>query len=148
MMRLFRVQVTMLIFISLLGGVVIYEIFDNLSGLDAIGIAGMISGFAIGLFSGKNLGMFSILPSFIASISASAFFAILAFFSMSTQDPLILVLGQFAIGFWLLAGDVIGCQWGKHFLIREEDLTHLREAFGEHSGNMRFGQKQNHTEED
>ncbi|MEH6444957.1 MAG: hypothetical protein V7784_13760 [Oceanospirillaceae bacterium] len=138
----------MLIFISLLGGVVIYEVFDNLSGLDAIGIAGMVTGFAIGLFSGKNLGMFSIFPSFIASISASAFFAILVFFSMNPQDPLTLVLGQFAIGFWLLAGDVVGCQWGKHFLIREEDLAHLRAAFGERSRNMSFGQKEKHNEDE
>ncbi|MCJ8340948.1 MAG: hypothetical protein MJK10_21000 [Pseudomonadales bacterium] len=121
----------MLIFISLLGGVVIYELFGNLSGLDAIAIAGMIAGFSIGLFSGKNLGMFALFPSFLAATSVSFLLVILALFSMNIGDPVLIVLGQFAVGFSLLSGTVIGCQWGHHLFIREEDLDQLREAFGE-----------------
>ena len=66
MIKLFRVQLAMLVFISLLGGVVTYEVFGNLSGLDAIGLAGLVTGFLIGLCSGKNFGMFSIIPSFLS----------------------------------------------------------------------------------
>lgn len=131
----------MLVFISLLGGVVIYEIFGNVSGLDAIGIAGILSGFTIGLFSGKNLGMFSIFPSFLSALVASTIFAILAFFSMNYGDPLMTVFGQFAIGFSLMAGNVTGCQWGNHFLIREDDITQLRNVFGDRSTSDKFAQR-------
>ena len=121
----------MLVFISLLGGVVIYELFGNVSGLDAIGISGILSGFVIGLFSGKNLGMFSIFPSFLSATTVSFIFAVLGYFSMNTGDSVMTFLGMFAIGFSLMAGNVIGCQWGKHFLIREADIAQLRNVFGE-----------------
>ena len=121
----------MLTFISLLGGVVIYELFGNLSGLDAIAIAGMLAGFFIGLFSGKNLGMFALFPSFLTAISVSLLLMILALFSMNVGDPLLIVFAQFAVGFSLLCGAIIGCQWGNHLFIREEDLDQLREVFGE-----------------
>jgi hypothetical protein len=138
----------MLTFISLLGGVVIYELFGNLSGLDAIGIAGMLTGFFIGLFSGKNLGMFSIFPSFVAALCASLLFVVLAFFSMHTTDPVMIVLGQFAIGFCLLSGNIIGCQWGKHLLIRDQDLEQLRAVFGERRGSIKSSLKEGRREED
>lgn len=137
----------MLVFISLLGGVVIYELFGNVSGLDGIGIAGMVSGFAIGLFSGKNFGMFSIFPSFLSAVCASVLLAILAAFSMNYGDSLMRVFGQFAIGFWLMAGNVIGCQWGGHFLIREDDLSQLRHVFGERDSVSEKSSK-NSVEED
>ena len=121
----------MLTFISLLGGVVIYELFGNLSGLDAIAIAGMLAGFFIGLFSGKNLGMFALFPSFLTAVSVSFLLMILALFSMNVGDPLLIVFAQFAVGFSLLCGAIIGCQWGNHLFIREEDLDQLREVFGE-----------------
>jgi len=131
MIKLFRVQAMMLTFISLLGGVVIYELFGNLSGLDAIAIAGMLAGFCIGLFSGKNLGMFALFPSFLTAISVSFLLMILALFSMNMGDPLLIVFAQLAVGFSLLCGAIIGCQWGNHLFIREEDLDQLREVFGE-----------------
>jgi hypothetical protein len=130
MIKLFRVQLTMLVFISLLGGVVIYEVLGNLAGLDAIAIAGMIAGLLIGFLSGKNFGMFAIFPSFLAATCVSVVFAVIAFFSLNYGDPLMLVLGQFAMGFCLLSGTVVGCQWGGHFLIREGDLDQLRAVFG------------------
>lgn len=131
MMKLFRVQLAMLVFISLLGGVLIYELFDQFSGLDAIGMAGMLTGFFIGLCSGKNLGMFSLFPSMLSAVSASFIFIILAYLSMNSNDSIILVFGQCAIGFCLLAGTVIGCQWGGHLFVREQDLIKLKEIFGE-----------------
>ncbi len=121
----------MLVFISLLGGVVIYELFGTVSGLDAIGISGILSGFVIGLFSGKNLGMFSIFPSFLSASVSSLVFALLAYISMDAVDPVMTSLGLFAIGFSLMAGNVVGCQWGKHFLIREDDIAQLRNVFGD-----------------
>ncbi|EPJ49712.1 MAG: hypothetical protein OFPI_23090 [Osedax symbiont Rs2] len=121
----------MLTFISLLGGVVIYELFGNLSGLDAIAIAGMLAGFFIGLFSGKNLGMFALFPSFLTAVSVSLLLMVPALFSMNIGDPLLIVFAQFAVGFSLLCGAIIGCQWGNHLFIREEDLDQLREVFGE-----------------
>ena len=130
-MKLFRVQLTMLIFISLLGGVVIYEIFGSLSGLDAIAIAGMIAGVFIGVFSGKNLGMFAIFPSFLAATCVSLVFGILALVSLNSGESLMLVFGQFALGFFLLGGTIIGCQWGGHLFVRDEDLAQLREIFGD-----------------
>jgi hypothetical protein len=131
MMRLFRVQLAMLVFISLLGGVLIYELFDQFSGLDAIGMAGMLTGFFIGLCSGKNLGMFSLYPSMLSALSGSVIFIILAYLSMNSNDSIMLVFGQCAIGFCLLAGTVSGCQWGGHLFIREQDLIKLKEIFGE-----------------
>jgi len=124
----------MLVFISLLGGVVIYEVFGNFSGLDAIAIAGMICGLVIGVFSGKSFGMFAIFPSFLAAVCVSAVFATIAFFSLSFGDSLMLVLGQCAMGFCLLSGTVIGCQWGGHLFIREADVAQLRAIFGNSSG--------------
>ncbi|EPJ46516.1 MAG: hypothetical protein OFPII_19910 [Osedax symbiont Rs1] len=138
----------MLVFISLLGGVVIYELFGSLSGLDSIVIAGMLAGLFIGVFSGKNLGMFAIFPSFLAALSGSLIFSILAFFSLSYGDPIVIVLGQFAIGFCLLSGTVIGCQWGRHLLIREEDLAQLREVFGERHVALKFRERDGHREDD
>ncbi len=138
----------MLVFISLLGGVVIYEMLGNLSGLDAIVIAGMVAGFFIGIFSGKNLGMFAIFPSFLAATCASVIFAIIAFFSLNYGDPILIVLGQFAIGFCLLSGTVIGCQWGRHLLIRDDDLEQLRAIFGERRGALKFRERDGRREDD
>lgn len=134
MMKLFRVQLSMLVFISLLGGVVIYEIFGSLSGLDAIAITGVIAGIFIGIFSGKNFGMFAIFPSLLSATCASFFFGVIALFSLNYGDSLLLVLGQCAMGFSLLAGTVIGCQWGGHLFIRDQDLAQLREVFGDNRG--------------
>jgi len=130
-MRLFRIQLAMLVFISLLGGVLIYELFGSFSGLDAIGIAGMLTGLIIGLCSGKNLGMFSLFPSVLSAFSASFIFVILAYFSKNGSDPVMLVFGQSAIGFCLLAGTIVGCQWGRHLFVREQDLIKLKEIFGD-----------------
>jgi hypothetical protein len=133
----------MLVFISLLGGVVIYELFGSVSGLDAIGISGILSGFVIGLFSGKNLGMFSIFPSFLSASVSSLVFALLAFISMDSVDPVMTSLGLFAIGFSLMAGNVVGCQWGKHFLIREDDIAQLRNVFGDAESTKKPQQNEN-----
>ena len=137
MMRLFRVQFAMLVFISLLGGVLIYELFDSFSGLDAIGIAGMLTGLVIGLCSGKNLGMFALFPSVLSAACASFIFIILAYFSKNGTDPVMLVFGQSAIGFCLLAGTIVGCQWGRHLFVREQDLIKLKEIFGDDDYNHR-----------
>jgi hypothetical protein len=148
MIKLFRVQLAMLVFISLLGGVVIYELFGNLSGLDGIGIAGLFTGFFIGLVSGKNFGMFSIIPSFLSGLITSLLLVVLALFSMEAGDPILLVFGQFAIGFSLLSGAVLGCHWGGHLIVREEDLEQLREVFGERRGALKTRQKNGRRDDD
>lgn len=121
----------MLAFISLLGGVVIYELFGNVSGLDAIGLAGIISGFSIGVFSGKSFGMYSLFPSFLSGFCVSLLLVIIAIASANTGEPVMIVLGQFAVGFSLLSGSVLGCKWGDHLVVRESDLAQLRRVFGE-----------------
>lgn len=148
MIKLFRVQLSMLVFISLLGGVVTYEVLGSLSGSDAIGLAGLVTGFLIGLFSGKHFGMFSIIPSFLSALTASILLIFLALFSMDSEDSLIVIFGQFAIGFSVLSGTVIGCHWGGHLLIREEDLEQLREAFGEQSGDAKYSKNDSDTQDD
>lgn len=133
MIKLFRVQAFMLTFISLLGGVVVYEVSGSFSGLEAICISGIVSGFVIGLFSGKGLGMFALFPSFLAASFVSVLLMIIAFLALSYGDSWMLALGQMAIGFSLLAGTVVGCKWGRHLFIREDDLQQLKAVFGEKS---------------
>ncbi|MGB1236743.1 MAG: hypothetical protein ACPG4U_00955 [Pseudomonadales bacterium] len=121
----------MLTFISLLGGVVLYEVFGNLSGLESICIAGMFSGAAIGFFSGKHLGMFALFPSFLAGACVSTLLMLIGLLALNSADSLLLALGQMAVGFSLLGGTVVGCKLGDHLFIREDDLAQLKAVFGE-----------------
>ena len=87
-------------------------------------------------------------PQFFISLTASILLIFLALFSMDSEDSLLVIFGQFAIGFSVLSGTVIGCHWGGHLLIREEDLEQLREAFGEQRGDARYSQDDSYTQDD